>query len=76
MKGTFTYQCQDCEALLTRLPKGVCPYCGSHATLSLDWYRVSPAERRSWFNRIHGQLGGTPREQLASLRPSALHDGL
>ena len=66
MKGTFTYQCQDCEALLTRLPKGVCPYCGSHAILSLDWYRVSPAERKSWFNRIHGRPVRAPREQLAS----------
>ena len=76
MKGAFTYQCQDCEALLTSIPKGVCLYCGSHAMLSLDWYRVSPSERRSWFKRIHGQLGGAPREQLASLRTSALQSGL
>ena len=63
MKGTFTYLCQDCEAVLTSVPKGRCLYCGSQAMLSLGWDRFAPAERGSWFDRIHGQPGIAPREQ-------------
>ena len=76
MKGTFTYQCQDCDALLTSVPKGVCPYCGSHVMLSLDWYGVASAERESWFNRIHGRPNRAPREQLANRQARVFHDGL
>ncbi len=64
MEGTFTYQCQDCEALLSSAPNGSCPRCGSQAVLSLDWYGLTPVERGSWFDRIHGRPRIAPLEQL------------
>jgi len=63
MKGTFTYQCQDCEELLTSAPNGDCPTCGSQTVVPLGWYRLSPEERGSWLDRIHGRLP-TSREPM------------
>ena len=67
MKGTFIYQCQECEELLTSVPKGICTHCGSQTTLPLGWYRLSPDERRSWLDRIQGRSRGEPIEKTAQI---------
>lgn len=55
MKGTFTYQCQQCEGLFTNAPMGSCSFCGSQAIVSVGWYQLSSDKRQSWLDRIHGQ---------------------
>ncbi len=55
MKGTFTYQCQQCERLFTNAPIGRCSFCGSQAIVSLGWYQLSEDKRKGWLDRIHGQ---------------------
>ncbi len=76
MKGTFTYQCQDCEELVSHVTNGCCPICGSQAVLSLGWYQLSPDKRGGWLDRIRGRFRhsnqgeGTPRPSpIASVEP-------
>ena len=63
MKGTFTYQCQQCEGLFTNAPMGSCSFCGSQAIVSLGWYELSEDKRKGWLDRIHGQPSREPGEE-------------
>lgn len=63
MKGTFTYQCQQCEGLFTNAPMGICSFCGSQAIVCLGWYELSADKRKGWLDRIHGQHSLEPGEE-------------
>ena len=77
MKGIFTYQCHDCEELVSHVPNGCCPICGSQAVVPLGWYQLSPDERGGWLDRIRGRFRhshqgeGTPLPSpIASVEPT------
>ena len=63
MKGTFTYQCQQCEGLFNNAPMGSCSFCGSQAIVSVSWYQLSEDKRQSWLDRIRGQTSREPGKE-------------
>lgn len=54
LKEEFSYQCQSCQRLLSRLPKGICSICGSYAVVPLGWSQRPTAEHQEWLTRIYG----------------------
>ena len=64
MKGTFTYQCQQCEGLFTNAPMGSCSFCGSQAIVSVGWYQLPEDKRKGWLDRIRGQPNLEPGEKI------------